>query len=328
MHGIVQDLRASLGALGTGEIPEQKPGVAGRDQMLALLYRMLIGPISEALPSSPEEPIVLIPQGPLFLLPFAALLDESGRPLIEKHALLMAPSIQTLSFLNGRRSGPAGSALVVGNPALQPVRLNPSSSSRIALPDLPFAASEAAAVGRILGAEPLLGPAATKAAVLARMPTANVIHLASHGVAGDVRGSGAPGAIVLTADGADDGLLATPEIMRLRLNADLVVLSACNTGLGNLSGDGVIGVSRAFFAAGAKNVMVSLWTIPDQTTAALMVDFYQALARGRNSALALRQAMLAIRVEHPDPLAWAGFVLMGGGNDLQAAVLPDLGAKR
>jgi CHAT domain-containing protein len=295
---------------------EPKPATDGQE-LLAIIYRALIAPISEDLPSPPNEPVVLIPHGSLFLLPWAALPDRSGRPLAEAHTLLLAPSIQTLGLFSRPTAAENRPALVVGNPATSSVHLSPSNKMSVEMPPLPLAEREAMAVASILRTKPLLGPAASREAVLARMPEAGIIHLATHGVSDDVRGKGIPGALVVASGPLGDGLIATPEIMNLRLNAALVVLSACDTGLGKLSSDGVIGLSRAFLVAGAKNVIVSLWRVADEPTAELMTAFYTALSNGQAPAPALRQAMLETRNAHPHPSAWAGFILMGSGDDWQ-----------
>ena len=114
-----------------------------------------------------------------------------------------------------------------------------------------------------------------------------------------------PGAVVLGGE-ANDSLLTTADITEMRLRAALVVLRACDTGEGRISGDGVVGLARAFLAAGADSVLVSLWSVPDQPTSELMVAFYRALARAPGKAQALRQAM-----RYPNPLAWSGFIMMG-----------------
>jgi CHAT domain-containing protein len=119
-----------------------------------------------------------------------------------------------------------------------------------------------------------------------------------------------PGAVVLGGE-ANDSLLTTADITEMRLRAALVVLSACDTGEGRISGDGVVGLARAFLAAGADSVLVSLWSVPDQPTSELMVAFYRALARAPGKAQALRQAMLETRARYPNPLAWSGFIMMG-----------------
>ncbi|MGH7595579.1 MAG: CHAT domain-containing protein [bacterium] len=108
-----------------------------------------------------------------------------------------------------------------------------------------------------------------------------------------------------------DGILTTAEIFGLPLNAELVVLSACQTGLGEISSDGVAGLSRAFLYAGASSLIVSLWIVADDVTQELMVKFYEELAADGNKARALQAAQLATMKKHPHPKDWAAFVLVG-----------------
>ncbi len=108
------------------------------------------------------------------------------------------------------------------------------------------------------------------------------------------------------------GLLSASEIFDLKLNnADLVVLSACDTGRGDITGDGMVGLSRSFVAAGAPSVLVSLWAVDDSSTSELMAEFYRQLQSQPNKAEALRQAMLKIRKQKPNPFYWAAFILIG-----------------
>ena len=151
------------------------------------------------------------------------------------------------------------------------------------------------------------------------MASSRFVHLATHGLLEygtsngrvSLQGLGVPGAIALTPSNNDDGLLTANEIINLRLNAELVVLSACRTGEGRISGDGVIGLSRSFISAGVESVIVSLWNVRDVQTAKLMKYFYQALEKNPNKASALRQAMLTTMKEDTEPLYWAGFTLIG-----------------
>ena len=143
------------------------------------------------------------------------------------------------------------------------------------------------------------------------MSNARIIHLATHGLLDDFRQLGMPGAIALAPSGKDDGLLTSSEILKLKLNAELVVLSACDTGRGKITGDGVIGLSRALIAAGVPTVIVSLWSVPDAPTAELMTEFYRQLQKNPDKVQALRQAMLATIKNHPDPRNWAAFTLIG-----------------
>jgi CHAT domain-containing protein len=112
--------------------------------------------------------------------------------------------------------------------------------------------------------------------------------------------------------GQDKGLLTANEIIDLRLNASLAVLSACNSGRGEITGDGVVGLSRAFVAAGVPSLLISLWSLNDQpSVTALMVQFYKNLQQNPDRAQALRQTMLSSLKQYPHPKDWAAFTLIG-----------------
>jgi CHAT domain-containing protein len=140
------------------------------------------------------------------------------------------------------------------------------------------------------------------------------LHFATHGVlSADASGVGQP-ALVLSrsADDEEDGFLTMDEVFGLRLAADLVVLSACATGLGErVPGEGVIGLTRAFFHAGTRSAVVSLWSVADASTSAFMVTFYDHLAKSEDKATALGKARAACRVRFPHPFYWAPFILVG-----------------
>jgi CHAT domain-containing protein len=178
------------------------------------------------------------------------------------------------------------------------------------------AEKEAKEVAQLLKTHPLIGSQATEPAVLQQLPNARIIHLATHGTFNEQQ----PllGGVALAQTGKDtqnDGLLTAEEIFNLKskLSAELLVLSACNTGRGRITGDGVIGLSRSFIAAGIPSVLVSLWAVPDAPTAELMSEFYTNLYQKKlDKAQALRQAMLQVMEKHRDnPRAWAAFTLIG-----------------
>lgn len=181
------------------------------------------------------------------------------------------------------------------------------------LSELPGSEEEARAIATLLNTQALTGNQATEAMVVQQMATKQVIHLATHGLLDDFLGLGVPGAIALTPDGSTDGLLTANEILDLKLNSELVVLSACDTGRGRITGDGVIGLSRSLILAGTPSVIVSLWAVPDTATATLMVEFYRALLKNPDKAQALRQAMLTVLKQYPEPRDWAAFTLVGEG---------------
>jgi CHAT domain-containing protein len=118
-------------------------------------------------------------------------------------------------------------------------------------------------------------------------------------------------ALVLAPGDGEDGWLRVSEVFDLTLAADLVVLSGCSTGAGKLSGDGILGLGRAFIYAGTPSVLVSQWDVSDVATASLMERFYAELHAGRTKAQALRAAQLAARKRFRHPALWAAFVLIG-----------------
>jgi CHAT domain-containing protein/uncharacterized protein HemY len=302
---------------------------ATQSTRLQQLHKLLIDPIADLLPPAapPNRPsdslqggkaarVIFIPQGPLFLAPFPALQDNTGQYLIEKYTPLTAPSIQVLALTHQQKQTlpPSTATLVAGNPTMPSITV-PGADAPLTLTPLPGAKQEAIEVAKTLNTPVLLGSQATKRAIVQQMPTARIIHLATHGLLDDFKGLGVPGAIALAPDGTgqpNDGLLTADDILDLKLKADLVVLSACNTGQGKLTGDGVIGLSRSFISAGVPSVLVSLWAVPDAPTASLMTEFYTNWkTRKLDKAEALRQAMLTTRQTHPNPRDWAAFTLIG-----------------
>ena len=265
------------------------------------LHQLLIEPIEDLLPSDPNARVVFVPQEQLFLVPFPALQAKDGSDLIEHHTILTAPAIQVLGLTSVKDNESAQTAsppLVVGNPSPMPE----------SLPPLPHAGTEADGVAELLSTSPLIGDAATETAIKQQLSTASLIHLATHGFFNEA--NPLQGSLAFAPTDSQDGLLTAEEILDQSLQADLVVLSACDTGRGQITGDGVIGLSRSFLAAGADNVMVSLWQVPDDATAQLMIEFYRQRQQLDN-AQALRQAMLATREQYKDPVAWAAFTLIG-----------------
>ncbi len=281
---------------------------------LPTLHQLLIDPIASLLPKDPNAHVIFIPQDSLFQVPFPALKDANGTYLIEKHTILTAPSIQVLALTRQQREKLAqkqpnsSNALVLGNPTMPSVSAYPGEPKRQLSP-LPGAEAEARAIAPLLKTQAITGAQGTKAAIVQKMPQASIIHLATHGLLDDVRGLGS--AIALAPSGSDDGLLTAEEIFDMKLQANLVVLSACNTGEGRITGDGVIGLSRALISAGVPSVIVSLWAVPDAPTSELMQAFYQNLQKNPNKAQALRQAMLTTMKTHPQPRNWAAFTLIG-----------------
>ena len=288
---------------------------------LKKLHQVLIQPIADLLPKNPSARVIFIPQNKLFLVPFAALQDNNGKYLIEKHTISTAPSIQVLDSLYQRKIARNGEKsfvpktmtddelLIVGNPTAPKVSLTKGDSCKP--PSLPGAEKEAKNIAQILKTQALTGDAATETAIVDKMSQARIIHLAAMTYPNDCKTKDSPGVVALASSNQDDGWLRTSEIQNLNLKADLVVLSGCETALGRITSDGVIGLSRAFLAAGADSVIGSLWDIPDEPTATLMTEFHANLSKNTDKAGALRQAMLETMKKHPNPRDWAGFTLVG-----------------
>jgi CHAT domain-containing protein/Flp pilus assembly protein TadD len=261
-------------------------------------YQLLIQPIAEFLPKDPTAQVIIIPQGSLFLVPFVALKDSQGKYLIEKHTISIAPSIQTL-LLTSRPQSVSKEALIIGNPSPMPEGMLP----------LPGTETEALEIAKMLNTQPLIGQQATENVIIERMTKAGIIHLATHGIFNERQGLNS--SLALAAINNQDGLLTALEIIDLKLNANLAVLSACDTGRGQITGDGVIGLSRAFMGAGVPTVVASLWAVPDESTATLMTEFYRQMPKTPNKAQALRQAMFITMKKNSEPVNWAGFVVIG-----------------
>jgi CHAT domain-containing protein len=301
------------------------------------LYRLLLGPVRAHLPTPAGSRLTIVPHGPLFGLPFAALRDASDRYLIESYDIHYVPAIGALSYMSSPSRGirPA-SALLVGDPSPDAAR-----SGALALPALPWAGREVDNIAGLLGARAtvLTGPAATEARVRESLPGKSLLHFATHGIVQNEErlssylalagGAVPPGQ---SEDTRTDGRLTANETYDLVLNADLIVLSGCRTALGPIMGDGVIGFTRAFLAAGASSVVATMWDVPDQTSFEVMRGFYRAWVGGgavsgagragksralRQSQLAVLQALRAGKIKvdgvtlPESPRLWAGYVLVG-----------------
>jgi tetratricopeptide (TPR) repeat protein len=264
--------------------------------------------------------LVIIPHGPLALIPFAALsLPGDSLPLGARLALRFAPSLTVLEALERRPAGmDPGRALVVGNPVMPSVHDNNGRETRLA--DLPGAAEEAVWIARRMQVPSLRGAEATETVIRARLPEASLVHLATHGFAFSSDARSRESFVALAAGGLHDGLLTVGEILddpSLQFVAELVVLSACQTGLGDLKrSEGTVGLQRAFLSKGARSLLVSLWSVSDAATALLMRRFYTHWLDDSDKpskAEALRRAQGDVRAtkEFAHPRFWAAFQLVG-----------------
>lgn len=289
---------------------------------LRQLYEHLIAPIADRLPSNPDQRVIVIPPDALFLVPFAALQDATGRYLIETHTLSLTPSstLLTLTESRGRSRATPASALVIGNPTMPQIPPR-SGQDPLTLPPLPQTQQDAITIARLLGTLAITGDAATETALKSQLEQAHLIDLATYGLWDDrptlgqatyQRGAeGVSPGIVLAPNPSSDGILTTAEILNLNLQADLVVLRTYRSGLGTPTGEGIAELSQALIAAGANSTLLSLENTPDISTSDLVMVFYQQLLQGTDRAHALRHAMLTVMTTHPEPSHWAPFTLVG-----------------
>ena len=259
------------------------------------LYRELIAGVRADIRG---DRLLVVPHDVLHYLPFAALRSPGGTWLVQDFALSTLPSASVLKFIVAKGADAGATALAIGNPDLGPA-LN-----------LRWAEREARFVGqRIPGATVLVRGDATEARAKALLGGAGLVHVASHGELNEADPLGS--ALLLTPDGDDDGRLEVRELFGVEIKARLVVLSACETGLGRLSrGDELVGLQRAFLYAGTPAVITTLWKVDDRASYDLVRAFYDALAAD-DPVRALRQAQLTTMGVHPHPFAWAAFSLTG-----------------
>jgi CHAT domain-containing protein/tetratricopeptide (TPR) repeat protein len=309
----------------------QTMDAAGCARSAASLYGVLLAPIEGRLEG---KDLVIVPDGPLSAVPFEALLErepdpreDSGRPLpyvLRHHAVSYAYSATVLiQSLRRARTSPRdefvgfapGFDEQPGTGSAPP----PLPASRLEVTEVRglFRARAGLFGGWLSGrSRAYLGREATKTRLQsADLERYRYVHLATHGVVDEDHP--ASSRLLLQPDPAsgDGGALTLGEIYDLRLNADLVVLSACDTGGGRIArGEGIIGLTRGFLFAGARSLLVSLWRVSDEATADLVVDFYRELLRGRPKAQALREAKLRALVRNPEyakPFYWSPLVLVG-----------------
>jgi CHAT domain-containing protein/tetratricopeptide (TPR) repeat protein len=289
----------------------------------AELYAKLLAPLAGRLRG---KDLVIVPDGPLGYLPFELLVeptDGGSRFLVEGHRIRYAPSLTALDvvrrWLAKREREPDRTLWAMGDPVYNP------RDARF--PPLVFSRHEVEAVGDLLGVRRetlLLGKDAVEARVKADSQSGALgrrryIHFATHGTLG--QGNHQLPALVLAQAGNDgkaddyginDGFLRLDEVLNLRLNADLVVLSSCQSGRGQLyDAEGVSGLARAFLYAGSKGVVCSLWSVDDKETAGFMVAMYSRLKADHAAADALRETRLEMIRAGKAPLYWAPFILIG-----------------
>ena len=292
------------------------------------LYRMLVGPAEPLL--ADVDHMIVSPDGPLAFVPFEALIpsgtnaEPAHHYLVNRFAVSYTPSASALAL--EERSGLSTSresraVVAVGDPAFGPAPVVHGEP----LPRLPFTRLEVEALrplcrGRDLRVLSGDSASASRLVSLAVLSRAEVIHLATHGNLDESEPERSGLWFAPEAPAQPPSRLEVADIMRLSLDADLVTLSACETGLGRLErGEGVIGLTRAFLSSGAHSVIVSLWEVSDRSTAQLMTRFYRGALlerRDRSEALARAKRALIASAATRSPFHWAPFVLVGARGPL------------
>jgi CHAT domain-containing protein len=302
-----------------------------------LLSSQLLAPIGRALASR----LWIVADGALAYLPFAALpAPGSETPLVKEHEIVSLPSASVLSVLREQTAGrqsPDRTVAVFADPvfrtsdervagrktvAMDDTVARAATDSGIAdLPRLYFSRQEADAIRKLAPANQILSAldfdASRAVAEKPGLDRYRVIHFATHGLL-DSRHPELSGIVLSMVDrngNPQDGFLRLHEIYNLKLNAELVVLSGCQTALGeDVRSEGIVGLTRGFMYAGSPQVLASLWSIRDRATADLMGRFYDGLLRRHlTPAAALRSAQLSMMQDArwSDPYYWAAFSLQG-----------------
>ncbi|GAB4405567.1 MAG: hypothetical protein OHK0039_06680 [Bacteroidia bacterium] len=314
-----------------------------RDSLAALshaLYARLLAPGLAALPRMPAR-LLVIPDGPLGYLPFAALLTAAPPPgagcdtwpflvrtcpvalthSVGWHLLASAappPTVRTYHAFAPGFGGAADAALALRG-------LAEGDGLWDQLPDLPGGHRELAALAGTFDGQAWTGPGVDEGLFKTHAPASGILHLVTHGFIDDTYPMSSFLAFSApTADGGEDGRLFAWELYGLDLGASLVVLSACNTGVGQFRrGEGLMSLARAFHFAGAPALVATLWPVQDQSTALVMERFYPALRRGMGKDVALAEAQRAYLATceplFAHPFYWSGLVIMGDSRPLPPA---------
>ena len=294
------------------EEDEDKQGVPSQCTINALqpLHDAILDPIADLCQGNE---LIIVPDGPLCLAPLSALSTSIH--------IRTVPSLTSLRLLTDcpEDCKSVQEALLVGDPYLGDVR-------KPKFDELPYAKDEVEMIGEILKIPPLTGTEATKAEVLKRIPSASLVNIAAHGrkKTGEIALAPNPGwekhyerssrsKARNKGPKEEDYILKMSDVQAVKLRAKLVVISCCHSGRGEIKSEGVVGIARAFLAAGARSVLASLWAIEDQATLEFMKNFHQHLGDGKTASVALHQAMKYLRESEQFCAVrnWAPFILIG-----------------
>lgn len=277
--------------------------------------------------------LIIIPDKELSNIPFEILISQKEigptsfkdmKYLLITHTISYHYSASLFTFFSSKPTVHEQNNVVCYAPAFAKTSNNPLLATRSVsdsmalkvLPNLPMAEHEANQIAALFNGLAKTGDMATELDFKTNAPQNGTIHLASHAIIDQQNPLYSKLIFSPEQDSIEDGLLHTYELYNMEFNADLVSLSACNTGIGKYrSGEGVISLARGFMYAGVPNVMMSLWAVPDRSTSTIMESFYTRLKEGHPKAEALRQAKLDYLSTADDntaaPYFWGGFVFIG-----------------
>lgn len=289
------------------------------------LYNLLLAPAARQIVG--KNRLIISPDSALWELPFQALIDGQNKYVIETAAVSYAPSLSVLAEITKRQNTQSAEStlLAFGNPAFKTTVLTGEKSARPVLmnntfADLPEAEKQVAALSALYGAKQsqiFTGAKATETEFKKSAANFKILHLATHSVLDDA--SPLYSYILLANDAGEDGRLEAREIMQMNLRANLVVLSACETARGRIGqGEGLVGLSWSFFAAGSPTTVASLWKVESASTTETMLGFYRQMRKNPkpvSKVEALRQSTLALlkNEQYAHPFYWAAFVVIGDG---------------
>ncbi|MBK9214898.1 MAG: CHAT domain-containing protein [Chloracidobacterium sp.] len=289
IHGLLDDLKFQFETLRYGgeRLSRYAAQMKGRaDHCLKRLYDLLLSPLVRHLAA---EKLVIVPAGVLHYVPFHAL-NDGQRYLIESYETVYAPSAAVWARTNAKRPRGPRKSLIIGY-----------ADERI-----PQAEREAHGLAKVLpDADVFTGKQATFEAFTANAGRHGLIHLACHG-------QFRPDSPMFSSLHLADGWVTVQDICSRRINASLVTLSACETGVSKIAaGDELLGLVRGFLAAGASSMIVSLWTVNDRAASEMMKHFYSGISGGLSPAAALREAQLQPALGGEHPYFWSPFIAIG-----------------
>ena len=301
------------------------------------LYSILFNPIEEK--DNLKENIIVIPDGVLGYLPFDLLLTDTSETLrfnnkpylINKHNISYTYSIALLDEMSNIKKNRASRQLLAMAPLFESNEevyfYGNREIKKENQPPLFFNEDEIQSIQDIMGGDIITGTDATEEYFSLNAPHYNILHLSTHGKANDDKGSFSYLAFTEILDSVENEFIYNYDLYNMELNADMVVLSACETGLGELKeGEGIISLARGFSYAGAKSIVNTLWTINDYRTKEIMEDFYRGISQGLEKDNSLRKAKLAFIRNNPEealPFYWAAFIPVG---DMSAITTNSIGS--